>query len=73
VPPSTLIRKPLSRRYSERTPHAWCREPGCPFTLNGRGPEFDAAVTGHVLGSSHAVEVITSSSAIWALAGGLSR
>lgn len=71
MPPDTLPKQ--SRRYSERTPAARCREPGCPWTLNGRGPEFAAEVTAHMLGSSHTVEVITSATAILAPPEGSSR
>jgi hypothetical protein len=63
----------LSRRYSVRTPHAQCRHQGCVLSVNGRGPEFDAIVAGHVRDTGHPVEIIESASAIVSLPGGGTR
>lgn len=71
--PDAPARPKLARRYSTRTPHAWCRSPGCWLSVNGRGPEFDAIVADHVLRTGHQVEVITSASAIVSLPEGGSR
>jgi|HubBroStandDraft_2_1064218.scaffolds.fasta_scaffold10665_4 hypothetical protein len=71
--PDTLNPPKLARRYSARTPHAWCRSPGCWLSVNGRGPEFDEIVSEHVRRTGHPVEIITSASAILSLPEGRSR
>jgi hypothetical protein len=56
----------LSRRFSRRTPHARCLSPDCPFTRNDRGERMAAAVDRHVRRTGHRVEVIESTSVIYA-------
>jgi hypothetical protein len=56
----------LSRRFSRRTPHARCLNPDCRFARSAQLAPLTAAVTEHIEDTAHRVEVLESTSAIYA-------
>jgi hypothetical protein len=61
----------LSRRFSRRTPHARCLNPDCRFACSAQLAPLTAAVTEDTEDTedtAHRVDVVQSTSAIYALA-----